>query len=205
MAAAILVLNRARFDWAFELVDIPAGWFALGLGLAGLLVLPLPWLVQHSAPLERREKKHLLIFVVVIGLALRASRFLVEPVLEDDYYRYLWDGGVTAHGHNPYAFAPATANEEGSETAIGRLAEQAGVVMDRINHPDLKTIYPPVAQAAFALAHLIEPWSVRAWRFVCLGGELATLALLIALLGAAARSPLWAELIISLMISGFHQ
>ncbi len=210
LAAGIFILNRQRFDWAFELIDIPAVWFALGLGFAGLLVLPLPWLIQRSALLELREKKHLLIFVVVIGLALRASMFLVEPVLEDDYYRYLWDGGVTAHGYNPFALAPAAAKEEGLETAIGRLAEQAGVVMDRINHPDLKTIYPAVAQAAFALAHLIEPWSVRAWRLVCLGGELATLGLLIALLGAAARSPLWAALywwnplIIKEMINSAH-
>ncbi len=209
-AAAILILNRHRFDWAFELVDIPAIGFAIGLGLAGLLVSPMPWLIARSASLAALQQKQLIIFVVVAGLALRASMFLVQPVLEDDYYRYLWDGGVTAHGFNPYTLAPATAKEEGRETPIGRLAEQAGVVMDRINHPDLKTIYPPVAQLAFALAHLIEPWSLRTWRMVCLTGEVATLALLLALLDAAGRSPLWIALywwnplIIKEMINSAH-
>ena len=193
-AAAIFILNRHRFDWAFELADIPAAGFAIGLSLAGLSVLPLPWLIRRSAGLPARQHKQLLVFVVAVGLALRASMFLVEPVLEDDYYRYLWDGGVTAQGLNPYALAPSAAKEEGDETAIGRLAEQAGVVMDRVNHPDLKTIYPPVAQAAFALAHLIEPWSFRAWRAVCLTGEVVTLILLGALLIAAKRSPLWVAL-----------
>jgi alpha-1,6-mannosyltransferase len=194
LAAAVFVLNRHRFDWAFELVEIPAIGFAIGLSIAGLLVLPLPWLITKSADLPARQQKQLLAFIVIVGLALRASMFLVQPVLEDDYYRYLWDGSVTAHGLSPYALAPATAKEEGEETAIGRLAEQAGVVMDRINHTDLKTIYPPVAQAAFALAHLIEPWSLRAWRAVCFAGEVATLILLSALLIAAKRSPLWVAL-----------
>ena len=194
LAATALILNRHRFDWAFELFDIPAIWFAAGLGIAGVLALPLPWLIGKSVSLAGRQQKQLLIFIVAVGLVLRALMFLVQPVLEDDYYRYLWDGGVTARGFNPYRLAPAAAREEGEETAVGRLAEQAGVVMDRINHPDLKTIYPPIAQAAFALAHLIEPWSLRAWRGVCLVGEVATLVLLIALLIAAKRSPLWVAL-----------
>jgi alpha-1,6-mannosyltransferase len=210
LAAAILVACRGRFDYAFELIEIPAVAFAIGLGLAGLLALPLPRLIGRSTGLEARDARRLLAFVVVVGFALRAVLFVTEPILEDDYYRYLWDGGVTAHGHNPFALAPAAALEEGEETTIGRLAVAAGVVMERINHPDLKTIYPPVAQAAFAVAHLISPWSVQAWRLVCLAGEAATLALLLALLAAAARNPLWASLywwnplIIKEMINSGH-
>jgi alpha-1,6-mannosyltransferase len=210
LAAGVLVAFRGRFDYAFELIDIPAIAFAVGLGLTGLMVLPLPWLIRQSAALEARDARRLLAFVVVVGFALRAILFVTEPVLEDDYYRYLWDGGVTAHGHNPFALAPASALEQGEETAVGRLAIAAGVVMERINHPDLKTIYPPVAQAAFALAHVIAPWSVQAWRLVCLAGEAATLALLLALLKAAGRDPLWATLywwnplIIKEMINSAH-
>ena len=210
LAAGTLVAYRGRFDYAFELVDIPAVALAAGLVLAGLLVLPLPWLIARTALHERGGGRALLAFVVGVGIVLRAVLFVTEPALEDDYNRYLWDGGVTAHGINPFAQAPAAAIEQGEATAIGRLAISAGVVMERINHPDLKTIYPPVTQAAFALAHRLAPWSLTAWRVLCLGGEIATLALLLALLGETRRSPLWAALywwnplIIKEMINSAH-
>jgi alpha-1,6-mannosyltransferase len=210
LAVGVLVANRSRFDWAFELIDIPAVWFAGGLTLAGVLILPLPMLIERSASLDPRRQFVLLWFIVAVGIGLRAAMFLVNPVLEDDYYRYLWDGAVSARGWNPFAVAPATAMAAGADTAIGRLALDAGVVMDRINHPDLKTIYPPVAQSAFALAHAIKPWSIAAWRLVCLGGELASLGLLLALLQVTGQSRLWVAvywwnpLIIKEMINSGH-
>ena len=210
LAAAVFIAFRNRFDYAFDLIDIPAVPLAIGLALAGLLMLPLPMLVTRSRTLAPVQARQLLFAIIAIGFALRGILFVTEPALEDDYHRYLWDGAVTAHGMNPYALAPATAAEEGELTAIGRLALSAGVVMERINHPDLKTIYPPVSQAAFALAHLVSPWSVGAWRLVCLAGETATLLLLLALLSAARRDQLWVALywwnplIIKEMINSAH-
>jgi alpha-1,6-mannosyltransferase len=54
--------------------------------------------------------------------------------------------------------------------------------------------YPPVAQAVFALAYLISPWNLIAWRLVCLACDVATMALLVMLLQAAGRPALWATL-----------
>ena len=210
LAAAVFVAFRGRFDYAFDLIDIPAVSLAVGLALAGLLVLPLPWLIWRSQDMAPDGARWLLLSITVVGLVVRSVLFVTEPALEDDYNRYLWDGGVTVHGLNPYALAPATALEQGEETAIGRLALSADVVMERINHPDLKTIYPPVTQAAFALAHILKPWSLGAWRLVCLVGEVATLALLLMLLADARRSPLWVSLywwnplIIKEMINSAH-
>lgn len=209
-AATLLLAHRHRFDWAFELIQIPAVPFAVGLCLAGLLVMPLPWLIGLSAALDRRLQRRLLAAVIVTGLALRGMMFAVEPVLEDDYYRYLWDGAVSAHGLNPYALPPSEAALQPDDSLVSDLARDADVVLDRVNHPDLKTIYPPVAQAAFALAHWLRPWSIAAWRAVCLGGELTTLGLLLALLNAVGRSPLWIALywwnplIIKEMINSAH-
>ncbi|RME94999.1 MAG: DUF2029 domain-containing protein, partial [Alphaproteobacteria bacterium] len=70
----------------------------------------------------------------------------------------------------------------------------SGLVIGRINHPGLRTLYPPVAQGAFALAHLLEPFSLRAWRAVILILDCVSLLLLLALLREAGRSPLWAAL-----------
>jgi hypothetical protein len=192
--AALLLAHRHRFDYAFELIDIPSVPVALGLALAGTTVLALPQLIERAEAEPAATRRRLLALVVGVGLALRLAMFLVNPVLEDDYHRYLWDGAVTASGHNPFKVVPSNAANEPKGSVLARLAEEAGVVLERINHPDARTIYPPVAQAAFALAYLIEPFSMTAWRAVCLAGEIVTLALLLALLGAVGRSPLWAAL-----------
>jgi hypothetical protein len=114
-------------------------------------------------------------------------------MLEDDFYRYLWDGGVTAHGFNPYAYAPADVLREGSAGThpLGALADDAGAVLERVNHPHLRTIYPPVAQAAFALAHVIGPWSLTAWRVVLAAFDGAVLIMLAALLRRLDLPPVW--------------
>jgi len=64
----------------------------------------------------------------------------------------------------------------------------------RINHSDLKTVYPPVTQAAFSFAYLLKPWSLNAWRSVLLLSDLATLALILVLLRKVGRSLLWSAL-----------
>ncbi len=119
------------------------------------------------------------------------------PILEDDYYRYLWDGAVTASGMNPYAYAPGMFIEAGEDNdtapvALRELAETSGVVVSRVNHPDLRTIYPPVAQGVFAFAHLLGPWSLVAWRAVLLLFDAATLCMLVMILRALNLPLLWA-------------
>ena len=41
-----------------------------------------------------------------LALALRLLLIFSLPMIEDDFWRYLWDGRVLAHSLNPYAFAP---------------------------------------------------------------------------------------------------
>ncbi len=67
-----------------------------------------------------------------------------EPALSDDVYRFVWDGRVQLHGFHPYAHAP-------SDPELAALRDDG---WSRINHPELKTIYPPLAQALFALLAL---------------------------------------------------
>lgn len=61
--------------------------------------------------------------------------------LSDDLYRYLWDGRVLGHGLDPYARAP-------SDPTLAPLRDE---LWTHINHRELRTIYPPVAQSLFAL------------------------------------------------------
>lgn len=171
---------------------------AAGLGLA---CAALAWLIP-KLPDARRT----LAAIFVIGLAARLVMFGSLPVLEDDWHRYLWDGAVVAAGADPYAHAPADAtpvNRLGEVQArsgdpdlakLQDLAAEAPLVYWRINYPYFKTIYPPLAQGAFALAHGIAPFSLDAWRAVLLAADLASFALIGWTLTLFGRSPLWAGL-----------
>ena len=190
-----LTLASPRFGYDFDVAAMPVRTLVAALVAAGLVYcLALPPLIRASLGTDPGGVRGLMIVIIVAGFAARLALFTSEPMLEDDYQRYLWDGAVTASGANPYAVAPQIARGLGAETPLGRLAVEAGPVARRINHPELKSLYPPVAQAAFALAHGVRPWSLAAWRDVLLVCDLATLALVLALLGATGRSPLWSAL-----------
>ncbi len=183
------------FGYSHEVHDMPVFWLAGGLVIAGAGFLALPLLIRASKGLSPGLAKGLLWAMLAAGLAMRLVLFASEPALEDDYQRYLWDGAVTANGLNPYKNAPEAAKAaEPQSTALGRLALESGPVLGRVNHPLLRTLYPPVAQGAFALAHWLEPWSLSAWRALILVCDLASIALLLVMLRDLGRSPLWAAL-----------
>jgi alpha-1,6-mannosyltransferase len=176
---------------------MPVAWLVAGLVSAGIVYATfLPPLILHSltsgapAPAIRQ----IMVCIVAAGLAARLVLFASEPILEDDCQRYLWDGAVTASGHNPYAVSPKDASKLSAGDGLGRLAREAATLVGHINHPDLRTVYPPVTQGAFALAYLLKPWSLLTWRSLLLACDLATLALIVALLQQYGRSPLWSAL-----------
>jgi alpha-1,6-mannosyltransferase len=189
----LLTLYSPRFGYDYDVGEMPVVWLAAGLFLAGLLYcFGLPRLISNSSISDDGELSLIVLCIVAAGLAARLVLFASEPMLEDDYQRYLWDGAVTASGNNPYAVAPKYAAAEGND--LGQVAREAGLVIHRINHSGLKTMYPPVAQAAFALAYAIKPRSLIAWRSVLLVFDLATLGLILRLLREVGRSPLWSAL-----------
>lgn len=129
------------------------------------------------------------------GLLMRVVWLGAPAPLEDDFYRYLWDGAMLAHGLDPYALAPdevTSAADLGSTLAALRVAGAS--TLARINFPDLETIYPGVAQLAFALAHVLAPWSLDGLRSVLLASDAVTVALLVMTLRRIGRSPLLAAL-----------
>lgn len=107
--------------------------------------------------------------IIVPALLYRCILVSTQPIQEIDVYRYLWDGAVSARGLNPYRFAPAQVSAGDSEDALNaelRLLAQLRVsspamaeVLRRIHYSDLSTIYPPVSQAVFAIAHWLTPHS----------------------------------------------
>jgi hypothetical protein len=119
-----------------------------------------------------------LMFIVMIAVLCRVAMLTSTPSLSDDIYRYLWEGRVMQAGYNPFGFAP-----EAVELEFLRDANY-----ERINHRELETIYPPLAQAVFlAGASIASNVIMQKVLFVLF--DLATLAILILLLRARKMNP----------------
>jgi alpha-1,6-mannosyltransferase len=153
-------------------------------------------------------------WIIVIAIAARLVVSAAPPMLESDYQRYLWDGAVTAHGINPYRHAPGdvvAGPVEGSDRGqVTDLAARAGHVLTSVNHPHLTTIYPPVAQGAFAAAYAVAPFSPLGLRVVFVLADAVTLILLSRLLRALSLSPVqlawyaWNPLLLREVYSSLH-
>jgi len=136
-------------------------------------------------------------FLQIVAVAALA-RLVVSssaPMLESDYQRYLWDGAVTAHAINPYRHSPGEVLEqsiEGPEAErLIALSARAGPVLERTNHPSLTTIYPPIAQFAFAAAHVLDPFGVNGLRVVYLLADFATILIIAQSLRALSLPSSW--------------
>ena len=145
---------------------------------AGAFYLAAVWLVRN-----KRLPSWALPVILLIGLAARALVLVEPPALSTDIYRYVWDGRVQAAGVNPYRYLPV-------DPALAKLRDDVtgpkGVFLNINRAETARTIYPPAAQALFALIGLTAPsiWTVKA---VMLAFDLATAALALWLLRAAGR------------------
>lgn len=187
----ILAFLSASFEGNAPLDKKPVLPATAVMVLAGLVFLYMAELTIYT-----RAGKQLLIWIIAIGALMRIFMFFSTPILEDDYHRYLWDGAVTANGLNPYQYSPEQIREGLSGTAeipstLLALARESGVTINSINHDYLRSIYPPFTQGAFALAHLLKPWSLTAWKMVLLLFDVATLLLLFYILRYLNISPVW--------------
>lgn len=186
---AALLLYSGALAWlssrsASSSMDVEAAafWLVLFLVPAGFI-----YLIGLRSSTGKTLAKTAIPSIIAIGFAMRAIVMIAPPSLEDDFYRYLWDGAVTAHGLNPYRYSPTqvlwgSIGAESVPQAFAQLASEAGSILERVNHPNLTTIYPPIAQLAFATAHGIAPWSTDSWRLVLLLGDVVTLVILLRLL-----------------------
>ena len=199
LTGAITYVSQGFSYGRWETVGV---WVYISLAyLMGVVLLGLWGLLPRLKPSLGALK-----FIFAIGLITRLMMFASNPVIEDDWHRYLWDGASVVNGIDPYEYAPAEAsllNPFGEEVSVSddpdlrrlqELGAEHTLYHGRINYPYIKTIYPPVAQSAFGLAHLIAPFSLNGWRTVLLGVDLISFCLIIWVLGLFGRSYLWVGL-----------
>lgn len=155
------------------------------LVLSGVYVLAgASWLATLVGLHQTPSTVTLFGWIVAVGLLARLVCFAGPPAFETDYYRFMWDGAVTANGLNPYAMTPAEVLSGGvDEERLEAIRRASGTTLAKINHPKLTTIYPPVAQGLFAVAYWIAPFEVIGLRVVFLAAELGIVGLLAFLMG----------------------
>jgi len=128
------------------------------------------------------NKKNLLFWIFIVGIIARVIMIFSTPILEVDYHRYLWDGAVTANGYNPYEYSPQEFIKGKSNEKLPERLRELSInnleTLEKINHPQLKSSYPPVTQAVFAFSNLIKPFSLITWKVVLLIVDIITFFLI---------------------------
>ena len=143
-------------------------WVWLGLMALAWLALLLGWRAAQGIPAPA-----IVLRIWFWAIVLRGIGFIGQPIFEDDYFRYLWDGRQFAVTGNPYGVPPAKFFADASVPDLFQ------PVLNGINHPDVPTIYGPVCQFIFLLGHWIapaQPWPIK---IILLAADLAALWLLL--------------------------
>lgn len=124
--------------------------------LAAAVLFLLSVLLLARARLRPRPA---VLLVLGVGALLQIVALTSPPRTSDDDFRYLWDAKVQLAGTDPYRYAPvapelAPLRDDLLFPADGACPHRVGDVCTRINRPTVHTIYPPVAEAAFAALRL---------------------------------------------------
>jgi hypothetical protein len=181
--AALIALLASLVGWT-GIVALDPSAHARILNLGVLAFIPFATLMWRRGIAISSQRIHLAAFIAHLPFLFAAPHF------SDDVYRYLWDGRMTLSGIDPYAYAPDDAALRGMRDATWIL----------INHKEIPTIYPALAQMLFALGRALGGASpLIGWKLLllCMTHALAHVAGRQAVLDeSASRSSLVAALVL---------
>ena len=218
-----------QFNWGEGYSGRPIlSYLAIYFSLFALYAAAAAWVV-FKQPHGRRS----LWIIFIFGLLFRTILLPANQIQEDDVYRYLWDGKVFAHGINPYEYAPAEvqnylefkvqdpigfedAYSERNKSELRALNDlkwenrSALTNLERVNHPDVPTIYPPMAQAVFRIANHIKADSILTIRLGFFIFDLTAFGFIVLLLSRLGKNPhlsliyFWSPLVIKETFNSTH-
>lgn len=190
----LLCYASHSFSYSYRVIEMPIIEIVSALAASGILFLLLLPLIKYTLQ-HKPDLKTIMLVIFAAGVVMRLLLFFSEPILEDDYQRYFLDGAMTAHGQNPYKYSPSEIKEAAKENQVlQKIVTEAGVVLERINHPELRTIYPPATQGLFAFAYFIKPFDLTAWRTVLLVFDCISFFLICQLCRLINRPVVWVSL-----------
>ncbi len=170
IATELILLAALKFfdDWTLESMPVKFVGCAVVAGVAYFAAAS-----QFPVRLTKRQQAMTLWAGAVL---LRLAVLPLEP--GDDLWRYQWEGKVQRAGFNPYAVAPDDPRLESLRETFPN--------WQRINHRDWSAIYPPGAELIFrGLSGLSD--NPLLYKLAFAAADLATLALVIRLIGGANR------------------
>lgn len=159
---SFVVLGSGAVSTGFDILDFHQWvWGIIGSVIIGGVLVLASW---YSST-EIRYKQVQLLIILTIGVLLRVLLMNSQRELSDDAARYHWDGKVLASGVNPYQYPPDDS----------RLHGLRGDPPDsRINHPWVRTVYPPLAEMIFSIGYLLTPGRYTGIQIVALIAEIVT-------------------------------
>ena len=159
-----------------------------------------------------------LAFILLFALVFRLILLFSVPVHESDFYRYQWDGKSAIHGINPFLYEPGALklHEEGIVTPyrdpingvtwqgrefndqeksilkeLAELRDDNPVLLERVSHQAVPTIYPPVAQAVFSLSSFLFGDSLLGLKTILLVFDFLIIGVTIGILRKLNLNPAW--------------
>src|SRR4051812_46518470 len=118
-----------------------------------------------------RFPRRLVVLGVVLAAVWHVAFLRLQPGVDDDIHRYVWDGRLQRLGYNPYLVIPSDPAVQGLHTPETR----------NLNNPDLASPYPAGAQLFFRGVTAIHE-SVFALKITLVICELAIILVLLDLL-----------------------
>jgi hypothetical protein len=223
-----LTLLSRQFNWGEGYADRPILTY-----LAIYFLLFTLYTFACKLVIQKNDSSFSLWLIIVLGLLFRAVLLPANQIQEDDVYRYLWDGKVFANGINPYKYAPEEVDDylsfkiqdlENFEkrynlenrkdldllNGLKWQNEAALRTLERVNHPDVPTIYPPMAQFIFRAVATLQPDSILAMRLTFLFFDLIALFFIIKVLAALGKNRslclvyFWSPLVIKETFNSTH-
>lgn len=156
---------------------------------------------QSNSPFKTKQ---LIFYIIGFAVLFRVVGFFIFPILEDDFYRYLWDAYILFEQGSPYISAPS------AYFGVETVPENFQNILDNINYPDIATVYGPMCQWVFGLAYLIAPGELWPIKLLVLLADFLLLLVLVLLMKAYAIKAhylllfAWSPLVITQFVVSAH-
>lgn len=153
----------------------------------------------------RGKTKQIRWLIVSFAIGFRLVLVFSNPILEVDYYRYLWDGIAANQGVSPYKFSPQAVLEGvSSDSELSQLQDyiaenpSAHTIVSRVHFEQFTTLYPPVSQFVFRSATALIPdhasvyWHIALLKLTLVLFDISVIGVLLWILATLGKHPAWA-------------
>lgn len=128
--------------------------------------------IFYIIPLRIETPRLSLVAIMGWAIIFRMLGFFGDPLFEDDFYRYLWDGyQFISHG-NPYLKAPEEFFIDPTVSPV------FNTILGKINYPEIPTVYGPGLQFLFGLCYWIAPAELWPLKLILISFDLLLIGLL---------------------------